>query len=65
MDNMHRSVPVLPSEITPQSLYRNRRDFLKATGILGGSALLAACAPAAAGAPGPAPTSAAAFGGQT
>ncbi|MFH1185284.1 MAG: protein-methionine-sulfoxide reductase catalytic subunit MsrP, partial [Chloroflexota bacterium] len=47
------------------SLYRNRRDFLKATGILGGSALLAACAPAAAGAPGPAPTSAAAFGGQT
>jgi methionine sulfoxide reductase catalytic subunit len=43
MDNQFRSVPVLSSEITPRSLYENRRDFLKAAGILTGSALLAAC----------------------
>ena len=65
MNNMHRSVPVLPSEITPQSLYRNRRDFLRAAGLLGGSALLAACAPAAAGSPEPAPDSVAGFDGKT
>ena len=51
MDKRYRSVPVLPSEITPESLYRGRRDFLRAAGILGGSALLAACAPSAAGTP--------------
>ncbi len=45
MENKYKSVPVLPSEITPKSLYLNRRDFLKAAGILTGSALLAACAP--------------------
>ena len=43
MDNQFKSVPVLSSEITPRSLYENRRDFLKAAGILTGSALLAAC----------------------
>jgi sulfoxide reductase catalytic subunit YedY len=43
MDNQLKSVPVLSSEITPRSLYENRRDFLKAAGILTGSALLAAC----------------------
>jgi hypothetical protein len=43
MSNIYKSVPVLPSEITPRSLYENRRDFLKAAGVLTGSALLAAC----------------------
>ncbi len=33
------------SEITPQSLYLSRRDFLKGAGLLAGSALLAACSP--------------------
>lgn len=64
MENRYRSVPVLPSEITPRSLYRNRRDFLKAAGILGGSALLAACAPSTTGSPDEAPASATAFEGQ-
>jgi sulfoxide reductase catalytic subunit YedY len=46
MSNIYESVPVLPSEITPKSLYFNRRGFLKAAGLMTGSALLAACAPA-------------------
>ena len=45
MTDKYKPVPVLPSEITPKSLYLNRRDFLKAAGILTGSAVLAACAP--------------------
>ncbi len=45
MNNNFRSVPVKSSEITPYSQYLSRRDFLKAAGILTGSALLAACAP--------------------
>ena len=45
MTNKHKSVPVRPSEITPKSLYLSRRDFLRAAGIVTGSALLAACAP--------------------
>ena len=48
MDNKYKSVPVRSSEITPYSLYLSRREFLKAAGILSGSALLAACAPGAA-----------------
>jgi sulfoxide reductase catalytic subunit YedY len=47
MTDKYKPVPVLPSEITPKSLYLNRRDFLKAAGILTGSAVLAACAPQA------------------
>ena len=47
MDNKFRSVPVKSSEITPYSQYISRRDFLKAAGIVTGSALLAACAPQA------------------
>ena len=46
MDNSLKSVPILPSEITPQSMYLARRDFLKAAGLMAGGALLAACAPA-------------------
>ncbi len=49
MQDEYESVPVLPSEITPRSLYENRRDFLRAAGILTGSALLAACVPTGSG----------------
>jgi sulfoxide reductase catalytic subunit YedY len=45
MITKYRSIPVKPSEITPYSLYLSRREFLKAAGIVAGSALLAACAP--------------------
>jgi sulfoxide reductase catalytic subunit YedY len=48
MENKYKSVPVKSSEITPYSQYLSRRDFLKAAGIVTGSALLAACAPKAA-----------------
>jgi len=64
MHSPYRSIPVLPSEITPESLYRNRRDFLKAAGILSGSALLAACAPSTAATPAAAPAGAAAIDGR-
>jgi sulfoxide reductase catalytic subunit YedY len=45
MLNAYKSVPVLPSEITPRSVYENRRDFLKAAGLLTAGALLAGCSP--------------------
>lgn len=45
MNDKYKSVPVKPSEITPYSQYLSRREFLKAAGIVTGSALLAACAP--------------------
>jgi sulfoxide reductase catalytic subunit YedY len=48
MNNKYKSVPVKSSEITPYSQYLSRREFLKAAGILTGSAVLAACAPKAA-----------------
>ena len=51
MDPKYKSVPVLPSEITPKSLYLSRRDFIKAAGLAAGSALLAACAPQVAATP--------------
>jgi methionine sulfoxide reductase catalytic subunit len=54
MNNPFKSVPIKSSEITPYSLYLSRRDFLKAAGILTGSALLAACAPQGTGATVPA-----------
>src|ERR1051325_9007641 len=47
MDNIYQSVPTKSSEITSHSLYLSRREFLKAAGILSGSALLAACTPKA------------------
>jgi sulfoxide reductase catalytic subunit YedY len=49
MDNKYKSVPVKSSEITPYAAYLSRRDFLRAAGIVTGSALLAACAPQATG----------------
>ncbi len=67
MDNPYKSVPVLPSEITPRSLYETRRDFLRAAGIVTAGALLAACAPTGDGsAPNEqVPAAAAAFKGKT
>jgi sulfoxide reductase catalytic subunit YedY len=41
----YKSVHVCPSEITPEHVYRNRRQFLKTMGIVGAGALLAACTP--------------------
>jgi sulfoxide reductase catalytic subunit YedY len=38
-----KSVPVKPSEITPEHVYLNRRQFLKSMGVVGAGALLAAC----------------------
>ncbi len=56
MNNKYQSVPVLPSEITPKSLYLSRRDFIKAAGIAASAAMLAACAPQVAATPsGPVP----------
>jgi methionine sulfoxide reductase catalytic subunit len=43
----YQSVPVSPEEITPKKLYLSRRRFLKQMGVMGMSALLAACAPKA------------------
>ena len=45
MNNQFKSVSVKSSEITPYSQYLSRRDFLKAAGLITGSAVLAACAP--------------------
>jgi sulfoxide reductase catalytic subunit YedY len=39
-----KSVPIKPSEITPEAFYLSRREFLKSAGILSAGALLAACA---------------------
>ena len=47
MTNKFISVPVKSSEITPHSLYLSRREFLKAAGLVTGSALLTACGPKA------------------
>lgn len=49
MNNADRFVPVKSSEITSYSQYLSRREFLKAAGLITGSALLAACAPKATG----------------
>jgi methionine sulfoxide reductase catalytic subunit len=45
MDNSLKQLMPAPSEITPESVYLSRRDFLKAMGIVGAGAFLAACAP--------------------
>ena len=47
MSNQYKSTPIKSSEITPYSQYLSRRDFIKAAGVLAGSALLASCAPQA------------------
>ncbi len=65
MEDKYKSVPVLSSEITPKSLYLNRRDFLRTAGILTGSALLAACAPTAGSSSSPTPANVSAYAGKT
>ena len=40
---IYKSIPILPSEVTPEHLYLSRRQFLKAVGLLGVGAALAAC----------------------
>ena len=45
MSHRFRSVPVRSSEITPKDVYLSRRDFIKAAGVIAGSAALTACAP--------------------
>lgn len=45
MKKSFESVRIKSYEITPYSAYLSRREFLKAAGILTGSAMLAACAP--------------------
>ncbi len=67
MENPYKSVPVLPSEITPRGLYESRRDFMRAAGVLTGSALLAACAPgvSSGGQSEQIPASVASFAGKT
>lgn len=47
MTHPFKSVPVKSSEITPKDAYLSRRDFIKAAGVLAGSAALVACAPSA------------------
>ena len=39
----YKSVPVKPSEITPEHLYLSRRKFMKIAGVAGVAAALAAC----------------------
>jgi methionine sulfoxide reductase catalytic subunit len=51
MNNPFKSVPVTSSEITPKHVYLSRRDFIKATGVVAGSLVLAACAVPGGGAP--------------
>jgi sulfoxide reductase catalytic subunit YedY len=61
MERKLKNVAVPSSEITPESLYLSRRDFMKAAGIVSASAFLAACGVATtpqslpAGAPTPVP----------
>ena len=43
MERKLKHIAVTSSEITPESLYLSRRDFLKAAGIVSASAFLAAC----------------------
>lgn len=61
----YKSVPVLSSEITSKSQYLNRRDFLKAAGVVTGAALLVACAPQATASPAQVPANEAAYIGKT
>jgi sulfoxide reductase catalytic subunit YedY len=48
MSHLFKSVPVRSYEITPKDAYLSRRDFIRAAGVVAGSAALAACAPSAA-----------------
>ncbi|NPV57743.1 MAG: protein-methionine-sulfoxide reductase catalytic subunit MsrP [Anaerolineae bacterium] len=45
MKKPYETVPVRSSEITPEHIYINRRQFLKGLAAVGAGSLLAACAP--------------------
>ena len=62
---MYRLKPsdIRSSEITPEEVYFNRRQFMKGAAIVGAGALLAACAPKAT--PAPEPASVASYTGKT
>src|SRR6185436_8313680 len=46
-----KTYPIKSSEITPKHVYLSRRAFIKAAGVIAGSAALAACGPQSAGTP--------------
>ena len=54
--------PIRSSDITPEAVYLNRRQFMQGAALVAGGVLLAACAPKAASTP--VPTVAATFTGQ-
>jgi sulfoxide reductase catalytic subunit YedY len=49
MSTYRSTKPIPSSEITPEDVFLNRRKFMKAAGLAGAAALLAACAPASTG----------------
>jgi sulfoxide reductase catalytic subunit YedY len=60
--NKWQSPQIRSSEITPEAVYLNRRQFMKSAAVVTAGALLAACAPKAD--PAPVPTEVATFTGQ-
>ena len=62
MNNNWKSQPIRSSEITPESVYLNRRQFMKGAAVFAVGTLLAACAPAAA--PEPTPSGVSAYAGR-
>src|SRR5512145_3250751 len=61
--NKWQSPRIRSSEITPEAVYLNRRQFMKGAAVATAGALLAACAPKAE--PTPVPTEVATYAGQT
>ncbi len=45
MNNKWKPEPIRSSDITPEAVYLNRRQFMKGAALVAGGALLAACAP--------------------
>jgi hypothetical protein len=39
----YKSIPIEPWEITPEHVYRSRRQFLRLMGVVGAGTLVAAC----------------------
>ena len=62
MNNKWKPATIRSSDITPEAVYVNRRQFMQGAALVAGGALLAACAPKAASTP--VPTVAATFTGQ-
>jgi methionine sulfoxide reductase catalytic subunit len=62
MSTKWKPEPIRSSDITPEAVYVNRRQFMRGAALVAGGALLAACAPKAA--PTPVPSEVATFTGQ-